>query len=89
MWVVSEKKNLLLLLRFDARIVLSVVDRCTDKISRLLASTGDIQNGYKIGSGNIGGNRIENCVGDLDIDGRIRLKWNFKLIWLCGIWEQL
>ena len=89
MWVVSEKRNLLPLLRFETRIVLSVADRCTDKLSLLLASTGDIKNGYKNVDGNIGGNRIENCLGDLDINGRIRLKWNFEKVLWCSIRGKL
>jgi len=60
------------------RIVLSVADGCTDKLFRLIASAGNIKNGYKIVVENAGGNRKENCLGDVDLDGRIRLKWNFK-----------
>jgi len=81
MWVVSEKRILLPLLRFEARIILSVADRCTDKLSRLLASTEDVKNGYKI----VAGNRVENYLGDVDMDGRIILKWNFKKAWLCSL----
>ena len=67
----TGKRNLLPLLRFETRIVLSVADRCTDKLCRRIASTGDIKNGYKIVVENIERNRKENCLGDVDEDGRL------------------
>jgi hypothetical protein len=79
---VSGKRNLLPLLGFETRIILSVADRCIDKLSRRIASTGDIKNGYKIVVENIGRNRKENCLGHVDEDRRLRLMWNFKKVYI-------